>query len=49
MKINFRYELGDLDIIAGIFFLVGIVELQYNATVGLLLIGLAILKQFSGK
>ncbi|MFC1728206.1 hypothetical protein ACFLZ7_01930 [Nanoarchaeota archaeon] len=44
-----RLQIGALDAISGILFLVGLYLLKTNQGAGLLLIGFSILKQFSGK
>ena len=46
---KFRWAIGDLDVASGILFLVGIFVVTYDSKTGLILMGIAILKQFSGK
>ena len=48
-KISLRYQIGDLDLISGLIFLSGIFLMTYNVIFGLIIIGIAILKQFSKK
>ena len=47
--VGLRYQIGELDIFAGIIFLIGLMELSNNNSLGLFLLGLALLKQFSGR
>jgi len=43
-----RYQFGAVDAVSGVIFIVGLTSLQYNVTIGLILLGIAVLKQFSG-
>lgn len=50
VKSPIRYELGNLDVPSALLFLIGIYLTQTpNLKIGWLFIGIAILKQFSGK
>ena len=44
-----RIPIGNLDLISGIIFLVGLTLIDSNPSLGLVVMGLAILKQFSGR
>jgi hypothetical protein len=44
-----RYQIGSLDLISGILFLVGLNQLKNNPDLGIIIMGLAVLKQFSGR
>ena len=45
---KFRYEWGLLDLISAGIFLIGLYLAQNNSPIGWLLMGIGILKQFSG-
>ena len=44
-----RYLIGELDVFSGILFIIGLIELKDNPAAGIFLMGLGLLKQFSGK
>ena len=44
-----RIELGNLDVVSGLIFLIGLWLLLRKPALGLSLMGFAILKQFSGR
>lgn len=44
-----RIPVGNLDLVSGLIFLLGISMSNSNPEIGLFLMGLAILKQFSGR
>ncbi len=44
-----RTQIGDLDIYSGLLFLVGLWVLSDDPKIGIIILGLAILKQYSGK
>lgn len=49
MVFKIRWQIGQLDFLAGVLFLLGLMVLKENVMGGLFLMGLGILKQFSGK
>jgi len=49
MPIPTRINLGKLDLISGIIFLIGLSIIQSNTNWGLIIMGIAVLKQFSGR